>query len=139
MKPLAEVITVERRRRWSEADKARIVAETFEPEASVSEVARRYELHTSQLFAWRRLARDGGLKVERSSDTTFRPVYLSAEPRLIEASPSMSANRAEAPMTCNAAATGCMEITVGRGRRITVFADVDAEALGRVLRVLERR
>jgi transposase len=105
----------------------------------VSEVARRYGLHTSQLFAWRRLARDGGLKVERSSDTTFRPVYLSAEPRLIEASLSMSANSAEAPMTCNAAATGRMEITVGRGRRITVFADVDAEALGRVLRVLERR
>jgi transposase-like protein len=29
---LAEVITVERRRRWKGADKARIVAEAFDPE-----------------------------------------------------------------------------------------------------------
>jgi hypothetical protein len=32
-----------------------------------------------------------------------------------------------------------MEIVVGRRRRIVVFADVDAEALSRVLRVIDRR
>ena len=133
---LAEVITVERRRRWNDADKARIVAETFDPETSISEVARRHGLHTSQLFAWRKLARDGGLRIETAGSAVFAPVVVSAE---IEAGTSGSAIRAAESMTCEAAKTGRMEIVVGRGRRIIVFADVDTEALSRVLRVIERR
>src|ERR1700733_9230276 len=43
-----------RRRRWSRADKARIVVESLEPGANVSEVARRNGLSPQQLFAWRR-------------------------------------------------------------------------------------
>ena len=43
-----------RRRRWSGADKARIVVESLEPGANVSEVARRNGLSPQQLFAWRR-------------------------------------------------------------------------------------
>jgi transposase-like protein len=62
---LAEVITVERRRRWNDADKAQIVAETFDPETSISEVPpRRHGLYSSQLFTWRKLARDGELRNE---------------------------------------------------------------------------
>jgi hypothetical protein len=34
---------------------------------------------------------------------------------------------------------GRMEIALDRGRRITVFADVDGEALRRVLAIVERR
>jgi transposase len=49
-----EVITgVERRRRWSEEDKARIVAESLEPGVVVAEVARRYGIHRNQLYDWR--------------------------------------------------------------------------------------
>src|SRR3954452_23069040 len=49
-----EVITgVGRRRRWSDEDKARIVAESLDPRTSASAVARRYGLHPSQLFVWR--------------------------------------------------------------------------------------
>ena len=43
-----------RRRRWSSDDKVRIVVESLEPGATVSEVARRHELSPQQLFAWRR-------------------------------------------------------------------------------------
>src|SRR5947209_17891562 len=43
-----------RRRRWSEEQKRQIVAETQEPGASVSIVARRYDVNANQLFLWRR-------------------------------------------------------------------------------------
>ena len=57
-----EIITsVQRRRRWTAAQKMRIVEETFEPCASVSEVARRHEVAPNQLFTWRRLAAQGAL------------------------------------------------------------------------------
>jgi transposase len=47
----AEVITsVERRRRWSQDEKERLVAASLEPGACVSEVARMAGLHVSQLF-----------------------------------------------------------------------------------------
>ena len=49
-----EVITsVQRRRRWSRAEKERIVAAALEPGAVASEVARAEGIHTSQLFRWR--------------------------------------------------------------------------------------
>src|SRR3982750_3446308 len=49
-----EVITgVGRRRRWTEEEKAWIVAESLDPATTTSAVARRYGLHPSQLFAWR--------------------------------------------------------------------------------------
>ncbi len=53
-----EVITgVGRRRRWSEEQKAAIVAETLEPGAAVSEVAQRHGVSASQVFSWRKAAR----------------------------------------------------------------------------------
>ncbi len=42
------------RRRWSEARKRRIVAESYEPGVSVSVVARRYDVNANQVFTWRR-------------------------------------------------------------------------------------
>jgi transposase len=49
-----EVITgVGRRRRWTDEEKAWIVAESLDPASTVSAVARRYGLHPSQLFVWR--------------------------------------------------------------------------------------
>src|ERR1700747_2817691 len=53
-KAQVEVITsVQRRRRWSRAEKERIVAATLEPGAVASEVARAAGIHTRQLFRWR--------------------------------------------------------------------------------------
>ncbi len=47
----------DRRRRWSKADEARIVQESLEPGAVVSEVAQRHGLTRWQLYDWRRKAR----------------------------------------------------------------------------------
>src|SRR5215470_4843347 len=43
-----------KRRQWSEAEKRRIVAETQEPNSSVSVVARRHDVNANQVFKWRR-------------------------------------------------------------------------------------
>ena len=52
-KAQVEVISsVQRRRRWSQAEKERIVAAVIEPGAVGSEVARAAGIHTSQLFRW---------------------------------------------------------------------------------------
>ena len=57
-----EVITsVQRRRRWTAAEKVRMVEETNEPGATVSLVARRHGVAPNQLFTWRRLAAQGAL------------------------------------------------------------------------------
>jgi transposase len=59
--PRVEVITsVQRRRRWSTAEKIRLVEETMQPGMSVSLVARRTGIAPSQLFAWKRRMLEGG-------------------------------------------------------------------------------
>jgi len=53
-----EVITGRRRRRdWSAAEKARILAESAQPDANISEVARRNGVSRGLLTVWRRQAR----------------------------------------------------------------------------------
>jgi transposase len=50
-----EVLTgTPRRRRWSDEEKAAIVAESQVPGAQASEIALRYGLHRNQLYGWRR-------------------------------------------------------------------------------------
>src|SRR4029079_5853431 len=57
-----EVITsVQRRRRWSAEEKARIVQETYAPGMSVSLVARQHGIAPNQVFTWRRLYAEGAL------------------------------------------------------------------------------
>src|ERR687889_1011350 len=57
-----EVLTgTPRRRRWSAAEKAAIVAESLAPGAVASTVALRHGLHRNQLYMWRRELRVGGL------------------------------------------------------------------------------
>ena len=57
-----EVITsVQRRRRWSAAEKTAIVQETYAPGMSVSLVARQHGIGPNQLFRWRRLHAEGAL------------------------------------------------------------------------------
>jgi Transposase/IS66 C-terminal element len=53
-KTQVEVITpVERRRRWSRAEKGRIVASAMEPGAVAYTVGREAGIHASQLYRWR--------------------------------------------------------------------------------------
>jgi len=47
----------ERRRRWSDGDRARILEEAFAPGACVAEVARRHDVSTGLLYTWRQKLR----------------------------------------------------------------------------------
>src|SRR6202040_2980514 len=73
-----EVITgVGGRRAWSHEDKGRIVAESFRAGANVSAVARRYGLRPQQVYAWRRLAREGTLALPAEEEVGFVPVITT--------------------------------------------------------------
>jgi transposase-like protein len=67
-----DVISSVARRRWTLEEKQLIVAESYAGPRLVSAIARRNGLSASQLFAWRRLARDGRL-TEADEVTTFAP------------------------------------------------------------------
>ncbi len=44
----------ERRRRWSEAERLRILTEAFSPDACVAQIARRHDVSTGLIYTWRR-------------------------------------------------------------------------------------
>ena len=57
-----EVLTgPERRRRWSDEEKCRIVREAQEPGVRYADVARRHDLSAAQLYQWRVAMREGRL------------------------------------------------------------------------------
>ncbi|HQT62840.1 IS66-like element accessory protein TnpA [Acidiphilium sp.] len=75
-----EIITgVERRRRWRDEDKLRIVSEAEAPGAVFAEVARRHDISRGQLWSWRRLVRTGELGLV-STPAEFLPVHVAPEP-----------------------------------------------------------
>ena len=137
---VVEIITGrERRRRWSVAEKLRILAECDEPGAQVSAVAARHGAYRSLVFQWRRQARDGLLVAEPVPG--FVPVRLEApEPASPAAAPSEAplasptapARRASPPPRSPAA----IEIELPDGARVRVGEEVGMAALRRVLAAL---
>src|SRR5258708_38610234 len=73
-----EVISTGARRRWTLAEKQRIVGESYSAPRVVSATARRNGVSASQLFTWRRLARAGRL-IEVEEAATFAPAIISLE------------------------------------------------------------
>jgi transposase len=72
-----EVFRGQARRRWSEADKRRLVAETLAVGGTVHGVARRYGINTSQLFTWRKQLRIGLEPVTAPSVAGFAAVAIA--------------------------------------------------------------
>ena len=126
-----------RRRRWSEAQKRQIVAETHEPGVSVPMVAQRYNLNANQIFRWRRLFR----VPERATETgRLVPVVVGAPPgHDVPAAATMHPPSEDVCRWTAAPATGRMEIVLAGERRVIVDRSVDGAALARVIAVLERR
>ena len=123
---------LERRRRWSQDDKTRIVEETLVPGAKVTEVARRNGVAASVVFTWRRQART----VEKAG-VCFAPLQITSEGERPDTKLLSEDDRRVRSVL--ASRPGLIEIDLGNRRRVRVDAQVDAEALARVLAVLERR
>jgi transposase len=118
-KTQVEVITsVQRRRRWSRAEKERIVAAAIEPGAVASEVARAAGIHVSQLFRWRQQ-----LCVAAAAAPMFSPVIvapgLGAAPALRTTQPAI-------------------EIEFASGARMRLMGPVDASAVKAIVTVLAK-
>jgi len=129
-----EVITsVQRRRRWSRAEKERIVAAALEPGAVASEVARAAGIHTSQLFWWRqelcRSAQGGAESAPTFSAVTIAPAL--PEPAAIP-TPAVPA-----PLS-----SSVVEIEFASGARMRIAGAVDpsmASAMIAALTTTKRR
>jgi transposase len=70
----AEVTGVVRRRRWSDEEKGRIVAEAIAPDAVISDVARRHDLVPQHLWSWIEAAREGRFALPGDGLPAFVPV-----------------------------------------------------------------
>jgi transposase len=110
-----EIVTsVRHRRRWSRAEKERIVAAAMEPGAVASAVAREAGIKASQLFRWRRqlhgAARFASLTLEVPTDA--------------------------APITALPLSPGVIEVEFKTGARLRICGPVDAPIVAAVMQSL---
>ena len=111
------------RRRWTDVEKGRIVAEAVAPGAVVAEVARRYDLTPQHLFTWIRAARGGDFALQAADAPAFVPVV-----------PGGSAPTSKASCRERAAS---IEIAVG-AIKVRVRNGADARTVEAVLRAVRR-
>ena len=114
-----------RHRSWPASLKREIVAASHAPGVSVSMVARRYDVNANQVFAWRKLYRDGCRPSAEPTSPMLVPVRVKEAPGHGSAGPAEGA--------------ALIEIALGDVYRVRVGRGFDEHALGRVLDVLERR
>jgi transposase len=121
-KTQVEVITsVQRRRRWSRAEKERIIAAALEPGAVASEVAREAGIHTSQLFRWRQQFCN-----RTPAPAAFNLVAVAPEPDTA-ALPASSPERA-----------GTVEIEFATGDRMRITGSVEACTVSALIKALSK-
>ena len=115
----------ERRRRWSVAEKLRIVAECAVDGASVADVARRHDVHANLVHLWRRQARTGLLSDAAGGGAQFAPVELAA--------PQSLAGMVEADVACG----GVVQVLLRNGRVLRVPDGIAPARVAQLADVLE--
>jgi transposase len=103
-----------KKQRRSVEERRKIVEETLQPGASVSRVARRYDVNANQVFYWRKLYREG--RLGSSGAAKLLSVKVAEEPSL-EAKDEGVARR-----------WGTMEIQLAKGT-VRIAGAVDVRAL----------
>jgi transposase len=123
-----EVITgVERRRKWSQAEKLAVVVESLAEGAVVSEVARRHGISPQQLFGWR-----AKLRAE-TADTRAIAAPLFA-PAIVDNAATRPTELANPPVRHDK--TLSIEITLG-STVVRIHGALDARTLTAVLRAVK--
>ncbi len=114
-----------RRRAWTAEQKARIIAESFEADETVSAVARRHGLTPQQLFGWRRAAPRRADDGVGASGSAFAPVIVDAALRCPDGSIAPA----------RPGGSSMIEIVIGAAT-VRVPLETDAETLQTVLRAV---
>ena len=123
-----EIITgVERRRRWRDEDKLRILAE-IDGGAKLNDVARRHDVSRGLLWQWREARRRGRLVAEVPLRVV--PELPGPEPREMAAPPPTASAEAKG------ASDDRIEIVLPDGTAVRVAEGISAAALRRVLSAL---
>lgn len=126
-----EVITgTGRRRRFSEDDKVRIIAETLAPDAVVSEIARRHGLTPQQLFTWRRQARQTAASTYDRKPSRFVPAVVD------QSVPARRVRRRTRGRRGSEPGSGIIEVEIG-GVTIRVGRGAEPKTVAAVLRALK--
>ena len=120
-----EIFHERARRRWTEADKRRLVAETLAPGETVHGVARRHGVNTSQLFTWRKQLRVGLEPATAPAIAGFAAVALA---------PSASPADGMTP-----GPLGLIEIELAGGDRVRISGAPDPAVVAATLRALAGR
>lgn len=120
-----------RRRRWSDEEKARMVAESLAPGAVVCAVARRWQVCPQQLYGWRREAREGSLVPLPRAVAPPMPAFVPIVAEAMSPVPPVDA----APVVPSAPAVEAIEVELA-GAVVRVRAGVDATLLAVVLRAV---
>jgi transposase len=104
--------------------KREIVAASLAPGASVSKVARHYDVNANQVFKWRKRYREGVGTPVVAAARELVAVTITADPTGVPRSSPLAET---------------IEIDLGAQYRVRVGNGVDAGALRCVIDVLERR
>jgi transposase len=123
MATVAVLTGPERRRRWTSAEKARIVEESLAPEASVVEVARLHDVHPNLLHLWRRHARMGNLAPVRAGATAASEIQFAA----VAVTPE--------ERVC-AAPSSVIEIEFADGTRLRITGSAEAATVSALMKAL---
>jgi transposase len=116
-----------RRRSWSAAEKAAIIAESYGAGDTVCAVARRHGLTPQQLFAWRRLARQSALAAP--------PMFVPAVLEVTEPEPATRAVSLRRTRRRRSRSDG-IELEIA-GVEVRVGADAKPRTIEAVIRALK--
>jgi transposase len=129
----------DRRRAWSEQEKAALLAEIDAEGGKVRLVARRHRISESLLYNWRSARKAAALALGAPENVEFLPVGVIDDPRSGDA--PVSSPRCPEPVAQQLLAvdgkTGSIEIMFSNGARVSVDAFVNEKALSRVLRAMK--
>jgi len=111
----------ERRRRWSDEERLRILSEAFSPGACVARVAQQHDVSTSLVYTWRRKLRE--------ASTEPAVTELSA-PQFAEATIAQEAGSARS------GPVPAIVVDTARGNRVSIFASASPALVAAALRAL---